>query len=202
MTTVVVPFAGPRGKTRLQLSAWTRQALSLAMLGDVLAACAAVGDTRVATPDPEAAELARVAGAEVVRDSGGGQGAAVQGALDGIEAGPVLVVNADLPCVAAADLVSLLAVTPEHGVALVEARDGTTNALSLPGPDTFAPLYGPGSATRFEALAAGLGLEVVFAAIPNLAEDVDTLDDLHRLRLRCGPRTRACLAGLTAGVER
>ena len=118
-----------------------------------------------------------------------------------LEPGPILVVNADLPCVAPADLLSLAAATPESGLALVEARDGTTNALSLPGPDAFSPLYGPGSATRFKALAARLGVEAVSAAIPNLADDVDTLDDLYRLRLRCGPRTRACLADLAVEVE-
>ena len=34
---------------------------------------------------------------------------------------------------------------------------------------------------------------VVAAAIPNLADDVDTLDDLERLELRVGPRTQAAL---------
>jgi 2-phospho-L-lactate/phosphoenolpyruvate guanylyltransferase len=202
MTTVVVPFAGPRGKTRLNLSPRTRRSLSLAMLGDVLSACVAVGRTRVATLDSEAVGLAGDAGADVVVDPGGGQGAAVARALDGVGSGPILVVNADLPCLAAADLLSLVAATPEGGMALVEARDGTTNALSLPGANAFAPLYGPGSANRFKSLAASLGLVAVAADIPNLAEDVDTLDDLHRLSLRCGPRTRAFVAGLTVRAGR
>jgi 2-phospho-L-lactate guanylyltransferase len=202
MTTVVVPFAGLHGKTRLRLSPWARQALSLAMLGDVLDTCVAVGRTRVVTPDLEAADLAREAGAEAVADPGGGQGAAVQASLCGVEAGTILVVNGDLPCVVASDLRSLLAVTPAGGLALVEARDGTTNALSLPGPEAFAPVYGPRSAGRFREYAIGLGLDVVSAPIPNLVDDVDTLDDLRRLQSRCGPRTRSCLAELTAGVER
>ncbi len=86
------------------------------MLGDVLAACVAVGHTRVATPDAEAAGLAGEAGAEAVADPGGGQGTAVQRALDGVAPGAILVVNADLPCVAAADLLSLVSATPEGGV--------------------------------------------------------------------------------------
>jgi hypothetical protein len=32
------------------------------------------------------------------------------------------------------------------------------------------------------------------AAIPGLADDVDTLDDLRRVGLRAGPRTQAALA--------
>jgi 2-phospho-L-lactate/phosphoenolpyruvate guanylyltransferase len=202
MTTVVVPFAGARGKTRLQLPGPARRALALAMLGDVLAACGAVGPTYLVTPDPRAAELALDAGAAVVPDPGGGQGAAVQEALQAVGPGATLVVNADLPCVSLDDLLSLLGATPAAGVALVEARDGTTNALSLPGREAFAPVYGRGSATRFREHAAVLGLEAVSAPIANLAEDVDTLEDLHRLQPRCGPRTTACLAELTAGVER
>jgi 2-phospho-L-lactate guanylyltransferase len=200
--TVVVPFAGPAGKSRLELPGRTRRALALAMLGDVLAACVAVGRTRVATSDAEGARIAQDAGAEAVADPGGGQGAAVEAALDGVDPGGILVINADVPCAVPHDLRSLLAATPAGGIALVEALDGTTNALSLPAPPAFAPLYGPGSADRFRDHATRLALEVVSVAIPNIAEDVDTLDDLRRLQLRCGPRTQACLAELSDGALR
>ena len=196
MATVVIPFAGVNGKTRLHSSTRIRRALAHAMLSDVLAACVEVGQTRVVTPDEDAADAARDAGAEVVADPGGGQGAAVQAVLEGVEPGGILVVNADVPCVVPHDLRSLLAATPPGCLALVEAPDGTTNALSLPAPDAFAPLYGAGSSDRFRAHAASLGLEVVSVAVPNLADDVDTMDDLTRLQLRAGPRTQACLLGL------
>jgi 2-phospho-L-lactate guanylyltransferase (CobY/MobA/RfbA family) len=98
------------------------------------------------------------------------------------------------------DLRSLLAATPAGAVALVEALDGTTNALSLPSPDVFAPLYGPSSSDRFREHAASLGLEAVSVAVPNLAEDVDTMEDLARLQLRAGPRTQACLAELEGSL--
>jgi 2-phospho-L-lactate guanylyltransferase len=196
VATVVIPFAGPEGKTRLHQSRRVRQALAQAMFSDVLAACVTVGRTRVVTPDEDAATAAVDAGAEAVPDPGGGQGAAVRAGLDGLEPGGILVVNADVPCVAPHDLGSLLAATPAGSLALVEALDGTTNALSLPAPETFAPLYGPDSADRFRAHAASLGLESVSVALPNLADDVDTMDDLTRLQLRAGPRTQACLAEL------
>jgi len=144
----------------------------------VLAACTPVGPVRVA-------------------DQPGGQGAAVAAALAGVE-GPFVVVNADVPCVVPEDLRALLAATPANGVALVEALDGTTNALGLSAPGVFAPLYGRDSASRFTAHLSELGLEAVSALVPNLADDVDTLDDLERLQLRCGPRTQACLAELPA----
>jgi 2-phospho-L-lactate/phosphoenolpyruvate guanylyltransferase len=200
MPTVVIPFAGAEGKTRLHSSSRIRRALAHAMFCDVLAACAAVGHTRVVTPDEEAADAARDARAEVVPDPGGGQGAAVQAGLAGVEVGGILVVNADVPCVVPHDLRTLLAATPAGSIALVEALDGTTNALSLPSSEAFAPLYGPSSSDRFRAHAASLGLEAVSVAVPNLADDVDTMEDLTRLQLRAGPRTQACLSELERSV--
>ena len=200
MATVVIPFAGAEGKTRLHSSRRIRTPLAQAMFSDVLAACVSVGRTRVVTPDDVGAAAAVDAGAEVVADPGGGQGAAVQAGLEGIAPGGILVVNADVPCVVPHDLRSLLAATPAGSLALVEALDGTTNALSLPAPDAFAPLYGPASADRFREHAAALGLEAVSVALPNLADDVDTMEDLTRLQLRAGPRTQACLAELEGSV--
>ena len=75
------------------------------------------------------------------------------------------------------------------GLALVEAADGTTNALSLPDPSVFAPLYGPGSAERFRAHAP-----FATVAIPELAADVDSDEDLERLAAAARRSTRALLA--------
>jgi 2-phospho-L-lactate guanylyltransferase len=201
VTTVVIPFAGIEGKTRLHASRRTRHDVSLAMLGDVLAAAGAVGRPRVVTSDSHGSELASEAGADVIADPGGGQGAAVTQALAGLGPGEILLVNADLPCVVPDDLRALLDATPPGGLALVEALDGTTNALSIPSPSVFAPLYGPDSATRFRTHAAELGLAAVSAAIPNLVDDVDTLADLERLHLRLGPRSQTCLATLSVGAR-
>jgi len=200
VVTVVIPFAGAEGKTRLHASRRVRRALAQAMFCDVLAACVSVGRVRVVTPDDEAVAAAVDAGAEVVPDPGDGQGAAVSAGLSGVGLGGLLVVNADVPCVVPRDLRALLAATPAGSLALVEALDGTTNALSLPSAEAFAPLYGPDSADRFRAHAPSLGLEVVSVAVPNLAEDVDTMEDLTRLGLRAGPRTQACLAELEGSV--
>ena len=200
MPAIVVPFRGAEGKSRLHESRRMRRALALAMLGDVLAACSAVGETTVVTADDEARGLAAELAIAITLDPGGGQGPAVEAALRGLEPGAILVVNADVPCVVPHDLRALLAATPAGGIALVEALDGTTNALGLPSPEVFAPSYGRGSAARFRGRARELGLQAVTVAIPNLVDDVDTIDDLQRVGLRAGPRTQAALAELSAEV--
>ena len=196
MLGVVVPFRAAPAKTRLALpTAEDRAALALAMLADVVAACVAVAPTTV-VGSGEAARLARELGAAHLNEPPGGQGAAVQTALETLRPQPALVVNSDLPCVTRAGLEELADAIPAGGLALVEAADGTTNALGLADAGLFAPLYGPGSAARFQAHARAAGAKAVSLPVPNIAEDVDTRDDLERLEARLGPRTRAALAAL------
>jgi 2-phospho-L-lactate/phosphoenolpyruvate guanylyltransferase len=191
---IVVPFRGADAKRRLSpLSAGERRALAHAMLTDVLAAATTVGRTLVVTP-PRAAEARRRAaavGAEIVDDPGRGQAEAVLQALRGLDDGPVLVVNADLPTVQPADLLALLGLMPSGGIALAAAADGTTNALALASPRLFERLYGQGSAGRFRRHAESLGIAFADADLPNLARDVDRLADLDALVGRLGPATAA-----------
>jgi 2-phospho-L-lactate guanylyltransferase len=195
VATVVVPFRGSDPKRRLEpMSAHARLRLAEAMLADVLEAACAVGLVLVVAPDPPALP----AGVRHVADPHRGQGAAVRAALDaaagdGLPA-PYLVVNADLPCATARDLLALAGAIPDGGIALAAAADGTTNALGLAAERLFEPLYGPGSAARFEALAPSRTVEA-----PNLIDDVDTPGDLARLGPRLGPSTRGVLAALRIG---
>jgi len=184
MPTVVVPFRAESAKRRLAPAPETvRAALAQAMLEDVVAACEAVGPT-------------------VIAGGGAGQGVDVERALRTLAPGPVLVVNADVPCVQPRDLLALLGAMPERGIALVPAADGTSNALALADSHLFAPLYGRGSAERFRANAESRRVPFAEAEIPNLADDVDTLDDLERLEGRLGPRTAGALEELRAGLAR
>ena len=150
------------------------------MLGDVVEAALAVGRVLVVTDDPTVVPP----GAEVVVDPGLGLGTAVAVGLARID-GHALVVNADLPAVTPAALRQFASA----GLALAAAADGTTNALSLPDPCVFAPLYGTGSADRFRAHAPFATVD-----IPELEIDVDSDADLDLLDARLGPRTRALLA--------
>ena len=194
MPTIVVPFRGTNGKQRLApLADGARAALSLAMLADVLAACTVVGETYVVTSDEDGARVARELEAIVVPDPGGGQGSAVAAALNLAGDRRTLVVNGDLPCVVPEDIRALDRATPDDGLSYVAARDGTTNALGLSRAQLFAPLYGEGSAARFRRHAQTRGFTARPTAIPNLADDVDALEDLERVQLRVGPRTLAVL---------
>jgi 2-phospho-L-lactate guanylyltransferase len=185
MPTVVVPFREESAKQRLAPAPGeVRATLAHAMLDDVLAACSVVADE------------------VIVASEAGGQGPAVEAALRRIDSGPILVVNADLPAAQPRDLLTLLGALPEDGLALVAARDGTTNALAIAAPHLFAPVYGPDSAERFLARAERLEAPAAVAAIPNLADDVDTLGDLERLEGRLGPRTAAALDALRTGLAR
>ncbi len=196
MPSLVVPFRGVKGKSRLgPLPPGTRATLATSMLADVLAVCTTVGATFVVAPgDTE------VGDAVLIPDPGGGQGAAVRAGLEAAAlasagAGPFLVVNADLPCVTARDLLALAGAVPDDGLALAPARDGTTNALALSSTVLYAPVFGPGSAARFATLAPSRQVDA-----PNLIDDVDTVADLDRLADRLGPRTRKVLTSLRAGA--
>ena len=114
------------------------------MLGDVVSAALEVGHVR----RRDRRSGGRPSRRRGRRRSRRGFGRAVCAGLARVE-GHALVVNADLPCATPAAIARLAAA----GLALVEAEDGTTNALSLPDPSVFIPLYGPGSAARFRAHA-------------------------------------------------
>ena len=162
MTHFVIPFRYG-GKTRLGDSE-----LALAMLRDITDAVNTLGREALIVDGP------------------GGQGADVLRALATLS-GPVTIVNGDVPCVTPDELDELTKRAP----AIVAARDGTTNALSILDRSAFAPLYGPGSAARFET---HLGAERL--ALPGLRDDVDTWDDLERIRDRVGKHTRRYLKQL------
>jgi 2-phospho-L-lactate/phosphoenolpyruvate guanylyltransferase len=189
----VIPFRGG-GKSRLPEE--LRREVALAMLGDVVESALAVGDVRVVTDDPAGRLVAGDLGARLVDDPGDGQGAAVAAGLEGAS-GLCLVVNADVPRVRPSDLNALAVPALLRRLAIVEARDGTTNALGLPRAEVFAPLYGPGSAGQFRAHAAALGIDCEELALQNLVDDVDTLADLARLGTRAGARTVELLEAIT-----
>jgi 2-phospho-L-lactate guanylyltransferase len=91
----------------------------------------------------------------------------------------------------------------EVAVAIVPDRHGTgTNALLIAPPGSFAPSFGPGSLERHVQTARDAGLVQRVEAVPSLALDVDTPEDLAALwgvvdaSRRGAGRTRGALAQL------
>jgi 2-phospho-L-lactate guanylyltransferase len=215
-TWVVIPVKPLRGALRRltpALEAPVRQELQVAMLTDVLSACAGAAElagVMVVTSDPRAREMAeRIAGARVVPDHAPPRGmnaAVVRGLVAVAAAGAeaALVLTADLPLAQPEDIAQLLAAAPPGPSAvLVPSRDGTgTNAMLLRPPAALSPRLGPDSLARHHAQAERRGLALALVELPRLALDIDTPRDLAALMARGGTGatleacTRLAMAGL------
>jgi 2-phospho-L-lactate guanylyltransferase len=188
----VKPLRGALRRLASSLEAPVRRELQVAMLTDVLGACAgtpALAGVMVVTSDPDAAALARrIADAQVVpdHDPPRGMNAAVVRGLAAVAtrgAEGALVLTADLPLARPADIAALLG----HRLAapsavLVPSADGTgTNAMLLRPPGALRPRLGPDSLARHTAQAARRGLVLARLELANLALDIDTPRDLAAL---------------------
>ncbi|RYV51737.1 2-phospho-L-lactate guanylyltransferase [Pengzhenrongella frigida] len=218
--TLVVPIkAASEGKTRLAdwLEPGPRAALARAMVGDTLAAGAAVHVVDriiVVTADRRTADAARRAvrgaSAPVVLDVVGepdpaGLNPAVRAGLDRARlvapAHGVAVLLGDLPALRAADLEAALVQAASHPLALVAdaAGTGTTLLTALPGQPV-DPAFGPGSAGAHEARGH---VRLVVPPGSGLANDVDVRADLEvALTLGVGTRTRRALHGTSGPPAR
>lgn len=193
------PLARAKERLASVLSAEERRALSVAMLGDVVAACGVLDQTWVVCSDEEAAEVARVHGARAVPDPtpGDGLNASMNEVTEQARAAGatgVLVVSADCPCVTTEDV---KAMSPGDGIALGPNRYGTgTNALWRMPPDRIPLFFGPNSRRAHQGLAFARGIPCAIVARPGIALDVDTPADLEAARATAGPATRGLLDAL------
>jgi len=179
---VLVPLKRIDPKSRLagELPLEERVRLMRGLLGGVVSAVREAGVERVTVVTG-----LRVKGYEVWDDRGLAWNDALAAAMAEVVTAPlVAVVSADLPLVCAEEVEELLAATPARGIAIARALDGGTNAVSMRPPGLVRTHFGePGSA----AVHAGLGVDHVVVDLPGLAFDVDTPEDLARMR------TAACL---------
>jgi 2-phospho-L-lactate guanylyltransferase len=188
----VKPLRGALRRLTTALEAPVRRELQVAMLTDVLGACAGapgLEGVMVVTSDPDAAALAaRIADARVVpdHDPPRGMNAAVSRGLavvaaDGAEA--ALVLTADLPLARSEHIAEILArrsTTP--AAVLVPSVDGTgTNAMLISPPEALPPRLGPDSLARHSAEALRRGLALTHLPVAGLALDIDTPADLVAL---------------------
>lgn len=175
-----------RAKARLApaLDGIGRRELARALLRDVLAAataCPAFDGVAVACADPEVLSLAAGSGAEPLEEPGGLNEALTSASRTLSERGVerLVVLAADLPL---AEPEGIAAVAEaDADVAVVPSRDGGTNALALR-PDAIGYRFGPDSAQRHLAAAQQAGLWSLRLDVPALALDIDTPEDVDRLR--------------------
>ncbi len=195
---VLVPVKPPAvGKSRLVgLPDDLRRELAVAFALDTVAACLATpGVDAVLAVTDDAAFSQRLAalGCEAVPDGVAGDlNACLRlAAAEAVRRWPRLspvAVCADLPALRPGDLGSALGALPARAASFVADAAGTGTTMYAASLDAFDPRFGPDS--RAAHLAAGaLAVE---GDLASLRQDVDDLDDLHRvLRLGVGPHTTA-----------
>jgi 2-phospho-L-lactate guanylyltransferase len=201
----VVARAGAGAKSRLAavLDPGERSALACAMLADVVAAGAAtpgLAGVVVVADTADARAAAQDAGARrVLADPGRGMNGAVAAALAALAemgAAAALVLPGDVPLAASGDLAALLAALerpPAVAVATDAAGTGT-NGLALRPLDVIRPAFGPGSAARHLVAGRRKGAATRRLLLAGLALDVDTPDQLARLRGRVSPASATARA--------
>jgi len=214
-TLAILPIKGfDAAKQRLSglLASGSRHALAQAMFLDVLAS---LGKSRridavvVVTCDREAEAAAH--GGHVITladEAQAGQSAAARIGLghavaSGFER--ALLIPGDTPMIDPAEIDALLdrCERDELDLAVVPDRGGEgTNALVISPPAAFDPSFGPGSFERHMRTAEDGGLRHRAEAVPSLAHDVDTPEDLSELAAiveECrgvAPRTRGAIRQL------
>jgi 2-phospho-L-lactate guanylyltransferase len=202
------------GKSRL-LGSLDRDAierLTLAMLGDILAALQGVSridHVAVVTPDEVVARASEAAGAEALlrKDPGLNPSLTRAGAeLAARGFTRLLVVLGDVAGASATDLEALFDALDglgRRGVVLAPSRDGGTSALLRAPHDVIPNHFGKDSAAAHRDLARGAGIPYSELPLPSLAIDLDRIEDVEALleAARGADRTRALLRELGFGRQ-
>lgn len=215
MTLAVVPvkhLSDAKSRLFADLDLAQRDALALAMLRDVLGALLetpSIDRVFVATPDAAVADAARDAGADALVREDAGLNAALDAAAVALarEGETLLVVLGDVAGALARDLEALFDANGAlggRGVVVAPSSDGGTSALLRAPHDAIPPCFGPDSAKRHRQAASAAGVPYAEIALPSLAIDLDTADDVERFLLTeaGGANTRAALRALGPGVAR
>ena len=194
----VVPvkdLAGTKSRLAPVLNPGARAGLTLYMMGRVVGALreAGVGDVCVVSPDPIVLNEALGRGAApLLQTSRGLNPALEEGRARALAGGAstLLVLPADLPLLDAGDVRAVLEAAGDGPCAVVSpdgARAGTNAFLSRP-PDALPFLFGPDSFEAHLQAARGRGLDLRVCERPHLAFDLDTAEDLDRLKQTGAPR--------------
>ncbi len=181
------------GKSRLSqvLSPAQRQELSSFMLRSVLQVLQEsdrFGFISLVTRDVRVAQIGETYGARVIWESEAtNENHAIGYATEicrslGVES--LLVLPADIPFLTVQDVRAILAGTSgEPKVTLCPSKEGTgTNALLRTPPDVIPPRFGADSFSLHQVEAQARNISCRICALPRVALDIDTPEDLLSLR--------------------
>lgn len=189
-----------KGRLRGALDAADRELLARRMLDTVLAAAErarSIAHVLIVSPDEQGLPERY----QVLHDTGAGLNDAFELALArgrGGQAREFVLLPADLPQLAAADIDALVRAGRRAQIGIAPDRRGTgTNGLYLDARLDFRCRFGAASRVRHETEARRLGIEPAIVIRPGLASDLDTPADLRSL----GRRAAGC-AGTVVCAER
>ncbi len=179
-----------KGRLAPALAPAQRRELVLAMLADVLGALraartiGALGGYAVISRDAEVLAFAGAQGAAPLHDRAEDLNEALAQAAGHYArrgAAGLLVLPADVPLVAPAEIARLTRAVSTPGIAVAPSRDGGTNALLVRPPLALPFLFGVGSLARHLDAARARGLPAALFRAAGLSLDVDSPDDLALL---------------------
>lgn len=187
---IVIPVKGfTTGKSRLAdvLSPDERSALNRRLATRVLetaletaSASEADIDVYVLSPDETIAEFVTSRSAHFLHQKTRGLNAGLSEAILHLANRRTVFLAADLPALTTEDITALI---DTSGVGLApDQRQTGTNALSVPEPGSIAFAFGADSLQIHRNAARETGLPVVMIKRPGLALDLDTNDDLAKIR--------------------
>ena len=208
---VIAVRGGEGAKSRLGdlFAGSDREALTAAMLEDMLAVLAAapgIERTHVVTPTPDLARLATRLGASAEVEIGSPDlnraFQLVRRRIAGTSPETtLLLLPGDLPLIAVEDVDSALATAGRGVVGLAAAGQGGTGAIVQAAGAELALAFGPDSFRRHREAAEAAGLEVREIEAPGLAFDLDRPEEVETvLDLAPGGRTGTLLRRLKRGA--
>jgi 2-phospho-L-lactate guanylyltransferase len=166
-----------------------RARLAEALFHDLLSKirrCKRIDRVLIVTADERVARHARWLGHEVVLEAedGGHAEAASAGARAAAARGfgRVAMLPVDCPLFDPLELDSHLGMTPRAALIVPDRHSTGTNALVLSPPQAFVPAFGPDSSARHVSRAREAGISFAMEPIESLADDLDTPEDMLRLR--------------------
>lgn len=187
MTDVVIPIkrlAKAKERLRSVLSPDERAGLVLAMLRDVLTTLrrSDIRDIWLVAPDDAVFELGAEFRAQRIREvTPGGYNGAVSLGLGAVpKDASILVLPGDVPFVQPEDIAAMTEATCDVQIAADHVGRGT-NGLFLSAPDLIQPCFGPSSLQDHTAAGERADLATLQLALPGLARDIDTPEDLAHL---------------------